>query len=206
MDVIRYIQNSFGLLFFKDKSYDFIDKKVTWVDAVIVTAIFSLLSLTLNLGFTFYSVGSQALIESLSGIITDYIGSLVFMVVILGIAHGIFLLLQGKAKFEEFVKFALTIHLAPTLLFYGFLILVVLLMLPFQSSQDALGLMMVFGFVIMIIALGILVWTIIVAAKNYAKLYKISYGKALFVVLIPIILMFILFFIGIIIGFSSLAF
>jgi hypothetical protein len=108
------------------------------------------------------------------------------MIISYGILHLFLRIFGGKAKFEETIRFGLSISIFPTLIGVLFSF-IPQNFIDMQRNNFAIPNMIVFGF-IGILALGVIIWNLIVSVFVYSKLHKISKGKALLAMILPLII------------------
>lgn len=184
MEIINYFKSCFNLFLFKDEAFKYIQKKVKWQEAFWVTFVIVIISSLFDFGMGIYfETDSLSIIEL---ILTIALGIGV-MFLFFYIAHLLFRLIGGKANFVDFFKIALSVHLGQTII--SILLMVIFgIIFGIVYAINLRDLLVIFGLLVVFLLIGVLVWEIGVAVKYYALTYKISQIKALFIVLIPIIL------------------
>lgn len=183
MNTINYIKSSLRLYFDKKvDSYKYIDKKVSWVEGFFTFLVLSLISYL-----------SSYLVENLYGfnqfVLGNYLTYIVFfafmiflpilILVSYFILHLIFRMFGGQADFKDTLKFGVSTNIFPSLVFMFLGIVPAFLFEGFMN--------VVFVGLFLLISLLLMVWSLLVTARVYSKVHKISFAKSIIALLIPLI-------------------
>ncbi len=185
---MEYIKNSVSLYFEKiDNNYNYIEKKTTWLQVLLVVVGISLISSVLS---TFVESVSNPIYGFNVGLfIGTFIGTLIFVPIMLFLSYGfLHLMLKifgGKGTFKETFKFGMSVSIFPSLIF------LLLSLLPASYMEnETLGLL--FALIFIILGFGFMIWSLIISARVYSKVHSITTGKALIAMIVPMVILFII--------------
>ena len=186
MDVIEYVNKSFGLYFGDKESYSYIDKNTTWQNAFFVSVGFSFLVSLIAIFIEYtYTTNPNFLIENfISLIIATFILLPVTIFLMYGVIYLILKLFGGKADYFNTVKFGVSVSMFTTLLIGLFN------MVPSRFFSTELNYTLDLIYVIIILAM--IIWTFVVFVKVYSRLHELSEGRTAVVLLIPVLIMFVI--------------
>lgn len=202
MDLMNYITESCKIYwdFGDSEEKNFVKKfeKTSIMDGVlaifVVNLIFTLISGLSYFLFMFADLGEE-MIWGLIGIL----GSIFIMplLIIFGflIIHLFFMMFKAEGDLQDTLKFGLAMSVFPVIL-NG-----ILGIFPIEAFGENFMLIAIFGGLIGILSLVVMIWTLVIETKIYSIVHKLSFGKTLLCLLLPIIAFILLaLIVGVIIG------
>ena len=186
MDVIEYVNKSFGLYFGDKESYSYIDKNTTWQNAFFVSVGFSFFVSLIAIFVEYtYTTNPNFLIENfISLLIATAILLPITIFIMYGLIYFILKLFGGKADYFNTLRFGVSISMFTTLLIGLFN------MIPSRFFSTELNYTLDLIYVVIILAM--VIWTYVVFVKVYSRLHELSEGRTAVALLIPLLIMFVL--------------
>ncbi len=186
MDVIEYVNKSFGLYFGDKESYSYIDKNTTWQSAFFVSVGFSFLVSLIAIFVEYtYTTNPNFLIENfISLLIATLILLPITIFVMYGLIYFILKLFGGKADYFNTLRFGVSISMFTTLLIGLFN------MIPSRFFNTELNYTL--DLIYVVIVLVIVIWAYVVHIRVYSRLHDLSEGKTAIALLIPLLIMFVI--------------
>ena len=192
MEIMQYIQNSLNLYFGKlNKGYKYIDKEVNWKQAYLIvvslTIISGIIGILINFTNTFgENPTNLEIIGAFIGMIIGvFLGILLGMVISYGILHLLLRAFGGTAKFEETIKYGLSISIFPIIV--GIIVRFIPESLVNINNNPTTPNIIIFT-TLALITLIIILWNFIVSINVYSKLHKIDKIKTAFAMILPLLI------------------
>jgi hypothetical protein len=187
---LDYLKNCFKLFFLDEKSFDFINDKITWQRAFSILLLIDILFFIFFGGISLYNLT----ISKTNLLFIMFISLLLYLIIFFSsifLVYSLhFILLKivgGKGSFFETLKFSFSISIVLSFLscFIYFL--------PYLNTNNIL-----LTIIFLILNIIVSLWTLLVYLKVYSKIHKISKFKvflAIFLIPLFIIIVFIIVFI-----------
>ncbi len=187
MNIIEYLKQSVAPYFGEyDESHKYISKKVSWKEVFLLFVVFSIVGTIIgevinpNPSYPLFINDPLLVFSIILGITIMMPITVLFSV---SIQHLFLKLMGGKAKFIETLKFSNSISFFPLIVF------TVIGLIPYLLIDNEM-ISSIIGIFILIVALIFMIWTLIVSAKMFSKVHKISFKKAIIAMILPILILF----------------
>jgi len=219
MDVFNFLKNSFRLYVGNNSSLKYIDKNVSWFQAIIVGfvigQIFSLIFILLSESF------ASGIFMWIVGVFVSALLVGLGIYIFIGFIHLLYKWLGGQAKFVDTIKFSSSVGILSGIVYGIFEILRELFVPVIKVSSGIFGFsgaevtesvyqMTPFYIFLILVVLAFAIWSIVTQIKVLAKVHKISNLRSLGVfclsILIFVLIVLLIFIIGAMLFSSSLFF
>lgn len=183
MEILNYIQKSIGFYFGDEESYNYIDKKVTWQNALFASIGFSFFISLISIFIEYtYTNNPNFLVENL---ITIVLLSAILLPIVIFILSGLiylcFKFFNGKGDFFSTLKFWVSISIFSTLL------LALIEIIPSRFFSESTN--KIFDIVYAIYILALIIWGFVVSLRVFSRLNDLPVWKTAIALLIPVLIM-----------------